>query len=119
MGNEKHLKELKEYSDSFTEFSIKTESAELFQKAAEEECAAYLRQIDNLDLSWAFLLYYPSDRNRILKELTTRLQIEILENMMYITQTDMVSLQKCIDAEKKIADVIKQTNERRLFWKRQ
>lgn len=58
-----YLKELKKYSHSFAKFSIETESAELFLKSTKKECQAYLRQIENVDLYRAFVLYQPSQRD--------------------------------------------------------
>jgi hypothetical protein len=107
-----YFKELQKYSHSFTKFSIETESAAVFRKSTEKECQRYLREIDNITLCTAFVLYYPSQRDRIIEFLSGRLRIMILEDMKGFVKSEDFSLSACVESEQKIMKIIRKVQEK-------
>lgn len=105
------LKKLIEYSHSFKKFSLNTQSAAIFCQSTQEECQLYLRQIENGDLCRAFVLYYPSERDKVMESISPRLRIMLLEDMETFANADYFTLSECVESEHKITCILKKMNE--------
>lgn len=111
IARSRYYKELQKYNHSLTKFSIETESAQLWKKSSKSERQHYLREINTYDLTRAFILYCPSQRDLILECMSLRLRNLLLEDMKSYVEHKDFSLDECVQSECKITDIIKKINQ--------
>lgn len=101
------FQDLKAYFDSFTKFSVDTESGRLFDECTEGEIQVYLRNIDHRDLVKALVLYHPAQRAHIFeKGFGFRSQFSLLEEFECLTQLQDFCLTECVQAAEKIENIL-------------
>ncbi|MGN0483755.1 MAG: hypothetical protein ACI4HI_09410 [Lachnospiraceae bacterium] len=111
MEMEAEVKKLKDFSDSFTQFSRATTSGAWFQNSSSKKRQYFLTQIDDRELTAIFFLYTPYQRNCILEEMSIRMQHMVLQLMKIMVEEKEFPVEEWISIERNVTAKIEKYKE--------